>query len=84
MSPEKVKTGTAATPPSGSEVYSKEDYGPSYNDHQEETPTAHDTCAWVRDCMLRSSWKGNEYVYKFQENHRLRISSAYIYTQFLS
>ena len=62
MSPEKVRTGTGATPPSGSEVYSKEDYGPSSNDHQEETPTAHDACARGRDRMLRSSQKCNEYV----------------------
>ena len=47
----------------------EEDYRPSSNDHQEETPTAHDTCARGRDHMLRSSRKCNEYVYEFRENH---------------
>ena len=69
VSPEKVRTGSGATSPSGSEVYSEEDYRPSSNDHQEETPTAHDACARGRDRMLRSSRKCNEYVYEFRENH---------------
>lgn len=34
--------------------------------------------------MLRSSRKWNEYVYEFQENDGLGISSACISTQFLS
>jgi len=58
-----------ATPSSGSEIYSEEDYGPSSNAHQEETPTAHDACVRGRDCMLRSSQKCNEYIYEFWENH---------------
>ena len=37
VSPEKVRTGSGATSPSGSEVYSEEDYEPSSKDHQEET-----------------------------------------------
>jgi len=47
----------------------EEDDEPSSNDHQEETPTAHDACARGRDRMLRSSQKCNEYVYEFWENH---------------
>jgi len=52
VSPEQLRTGSGATPPSGSEVYSEEDYGPSSNEHQEETRTAHDACARGRDRML--------------------------------
>ena len=76
MSTEQVRTGSGATPPSGSEVYSEDDYEPSQgrlrpssNDQQEETPTAHDACTRGRDHMLRSSQKCNEYLYEFRENH---------------
>ena len=59
MSTEQVRTGSGATPPSGSEVYSKEDDGPSSHDHWEETPTTHNTRVKGRDRMLRGSRKYN-------------------------
>jgi len=76
MSTEKVRTGSGLPLPHCQKVTArksmslrKEDNGPSSNNHQEETPTAHDTCVRWRDHMLRDSWKCNEYVYEFQENH---------------
>ena len=69
MSPEQVRTGLGAISPSGSEVYSGKDYEPLSNNHQEETPTAHDACVRGRDRMLMDTRKCNKYVYEFQENH---------------
>ena len=76
MSIEQVRTGSGATPPSGSEVYSKIDYEPSQGRRRAfiqqppgRDPTAQDAYARGRECMLKGSQKYNEYVSEFRENH---------------
>lgn len=45
----------------------KKDNDSSSHDHQEETRTAHGTCARGTDHLLLCSWKCSEYVYGFLE-----------------